>query len=147
MQNIAIIGGSGAIGLALLGELRALHPSANIYSFSRKNRENTVPGISYSTINFEDEASLKEAAATASSQGPIDLVVITTGILHNEDVKPEKALRELAASGLEYLFKVNTIIPALLAKHLIPKMAFNNGGIFAVLSARAGSIADNEMGG
>lgn len=147
MQNISIIGASGAIGNALLRKLSDDYPSASLHSFSRNNINVDIPNLQHHCIHFDDETSIKNAANIASSQAPIDLAIIATGVLHTEEIKPEKALRELSAINLEYLFKVNTIYPAVIAKHFIPRMNSANNGVFAVLSARAGSIADNEMGG
>lgn len=45
------------------------------------------------------------------------------------------------------LFAVNTIGPALIAKHTLPKLPRDRRAVFAVLSARVGSIGDNRLGG
>jgi NAD(P)-dependent dehydrogenase (short-subunit alcohol dehydrogenase family) len=42
---------------------------------------------------------------------------------------------------------VNAIGPALVAKHLLPLMPKQGRTVFAVLSARIGSISDNRLGG
>lgn len=42
---------------------------------------------------------------------------------------------------------VNTIGPALIAKHVLPLMPRNDRFVFAALSARVGSISDNGLGG
>ena len=44
-------------------------------------------------------------------------------------------------------FAINTIAPAIVAKHLIPKMPRDRRAVFAVLGARVGSIGDNRTGG
>lgn len=38
-------------------------------------------------------------------------------------------------------------MPALIAKHLLPKLNKDHPAIFAALSARVGSISDNQLGG
>ena len=60
---------------------------------------------------------------------------------------PEKSLRELSAANLERNFLANTIGPALVAKHFLPKIQRNKRALFVALSARVGSIADNRLGG
>ncbi|MDE5005304.1 hypothetical protein NAI73_13525, partial [Francisella tularensis subsp. holarctica] len=45
-----------------------------------------------------------------------------TGILHTQVIKPEKSLKELSADTFIELFKANTIFPALVANHFIPKL-------------------------
>jgi NAD(P)-dependent dehydrogenase (short-subunit alcohol dehydrogenase family) len=44
-------------------------------------------------------------------------------------------------------FAVNAIGPALLLKHLLPLLPPSGKSVFALLSARVGSIADNQLGG
>ncbi|MWX36141.1 30S ribosomal protein S12 methylthiotransferase RimO, partial [Francisella tularensis] len=51
-----------------------------------------------------------------------NLIFVATGILHTQDIKPEKSLKELSADKFIELFKANTIFPALVAKHFIPKL-------------------------
>ncbi|MEZ5744869.1 MAG: SDR family oxidoreductase [Sphingomonadaceae bacterium] len=45
------------------------------------------------------------------------------------------------------VFAVNTIGPALIAKHFLPLLPRDRRAIFAALSARVGSISDNRLGG
>ena len=78
----------------------------------------------------------------------LDLVIVATGILHDgPDLRPEKTWRSLDASALERVYRINTIGPALIAKHLLPSLAPDRKSVFAALSARVGSISDNRLGG
>jgi NAD(P)-dependent dehydrogenase (short-subunit alcohol dehydrogenase family) len=69
------------------------------------------------------------------------------GILHEGDIQPEKALRQLDADQLTRYFQVNSIGPALWAKHLLPLMKHSDRSLLATLSAKVGSIGDNRLGG
>ncbi|MDF1757490.1 MAG: SDR family NAD(P)-dependent oxidoreductase [Legionellaceae bacterium] len=146
-NNIAIIGVAGAIGNALLENLARSNPSATIHAFSRKPAKTTFPGVFYNHIDYNLEKSIEESASIASKSCPIDLVIITTGILHDKGLMPEKSLRELSAEKFRRVFEINTILPALIAKSFLPKLNKDNRSIFAVLSARVGSISDNKLGG
>ena len=42
---------------------------------------------------------------------------------------------------------INTVGPAIVAKHFLPRMRRKGKSVFAVLSARVGSIGDNRLGG
>ena len=42
---------------------------------------------------------------------------------------------------------MNTILPAIIAKHILPVLSREDRSVFAALSARVGSIADNRLGG
>jgi NAD(P)-dependent dehydrogenase (short-subunit alcohol dehydrogenase family) len=101
----------------------------------------TTPGFT-----LEDEASIATAANALKDQGPFALIIDATGALTIDGVGPEKHLGALDASKLLRSFQVNTIGPALLLKHFLPLLR-NERAIFAKLSARVGSISDNQKGG
>jgi NAD(P)-dependent dehydrogenase (short-subunit alcohol dehydrogenase family) len=48
---------------------------------------------------------------------------------------------------METAFRLNTIGPALVAKHFLPLLAKDRKSVFAAISARVGSIEDNHLGG
>lgn len=98
------------------------------------------------SFDLEDEASI--AAACAAIGGPLDMVLIATGRLTRADgTGPEKSYRALSADGMAELFAVNTIGPALIAKHTLPLLRRDGRVVLAALSARVGSISDNRLGG
>lgn len=146
-NNIAIIGSSGAIGGALLRQLTVSQPNAKIHAFSSRKIESPYDRITYNQIDYKDEASIAEAAVIASKDAPLDLVLVTTGILHDGDITPEKSLRDLSSEKFHHLFAANTVFPALVAKHFLFKMEKNKRAVFTALSARVGSISDNHLGG
>lgn len=147
VKNIAIIGCSGAIGKAFTKWLSEKYPEASIYAFCRSGSNDKYGNVSYHKINYQDESSIEESAKLASKEMPLDRVFVTTGMLHNQNIMPEKSLKELSAEKFRCLFEVNTILPALIAKHFVPKLNKNEHSIFAALSARVGSISDNRAGG
>ena len=75
------------------------------------------------------------------------MVLVATGILHDEVFMPEKSLKDLSAEKFIHLFLVNSVLPAIIAKHFIPRLNQKKRSVFAALSARVGSISDNKMGG
>ena len=147
INTIAIIGSSGAIGNAFTQQLAALHPDATVYAFSRSESTAGADNIVYHTMDYTCEESIEASASFASATSPLDRVIVATGILHDNSIKPEKSLRELSAENFRYLFEANTIIPALVAKHFLPTLNREHRSIFAALSARVGSISDNRLGG
>jgi NAD(P)-dependent dehydrogenase (short-subunit alcohol dehydrogenase family) len=87
-------------------------------------------------------------AQRIGAEGTLDLVLIATGILRpTQHQAPEKSWRALDATNMAMLYAVNTIGPALIAKHFLPLLSTTTPSIFAALSARVGSIADNNLGG
>ncbi len=137
-KNIAIIGASGAIGSAFTTLLSKKYPSASLFAFSRNGEHQ---------IDYSSEDSIAEAAELATKEKPLDLVIVANGILHDVEIMPEKSLRDLSAENFHRIFEVNTIVPALISKYFLPKLNTDQSSIFAALSARVGSISDNQLGG
>ena len=141
------VGAAGGIGAALVEALVADPRIARVDALSRRPiaaSDKVVPGA----IDLTDEASI-EAAAGRLDPGPLDLVLVASGVLHDAaaGLSPEKTWRHLDAAALERAFRVNAIGPALVAKHLLPRLARDRKAVFAALSARVGSIEDNRLGG
>ena len=89
-----------------------------------------------------DETSVQEAAAMASEYALLDKVIVATGILHEDEVAPEKSLRDLSAEKFKWVFAINTIGPTLVMKHFLPVLQREERAFFAALSARVGSVSD-----
>lgn len=142
--NAVVIGSSGGIGRALVEALLA-DGTGTVHGLSRS-------GVAISSeragrIDIRDEASIAAAAGRVSETGPVDLVIVATGLLHSGGISPEKTYRSLSADALAEYFAVNTIGPALVAKHFLPLLPRDRRAVFACLSARVGSIGDNRLGG
>jgi NAD(P)-dependent dehydrogenase (short-subunit alcohol dehydrogenase family) len=121
-----LVVGQGGIGRAFADAL----PSALRWSRPR--------------VDVTDEMSVSRAAALIEQ---VDLAIVTTGLLHDATQQPERALKQLDPANLMRSFTINTLGPAIVAKHLIPKMPRDRRAVFAVLGARVGSIGDNRTGG
>lgn len=147
MNRIGIIGSAGAIGNALVQRLAWQYPAAIIYAIASKPLAFTAKNIITQSIDYHNEESIEQLADQINEKGKLDLVIVTTGILHDDNMMPEKSLRDLSARKFQHLFNVNAILPAILAKHFIPHLSKQTQSIFAVLSARVGSISDNRSGG
>ncbi|WP_126174467.1 SDR family NAD(P)-dependent oxidoreductase [Altericroceibacterium xinjiangense] len=135
-----IIGASGGIGAAFEAALIEEGAFDVVHGLARSRS-----GSQH--LDLEDEASIAAAAAHVARGPKPLLVIVATGLLHAGDRGPEKALRELDPTWLAKVHAVNAIGPALVAKHFLPIMPNNGRTVFAALSARVGSIADNRLGG
>ena len=141
-----VIGASGGIGSAATS-LLAQDGFETVHAFSRSGRNPEGSGIQGGTIDLENEASIAAAAARIAQGAPLRLILVATGLLHDADLQPEKTYRALDPEHLARSFRINAIGPGLVAKHLFPLMPKDGKSIFAVLSARVGSIEDNRLGG
>jgi NAD(P)-dependent dehydrogenase (short-subunit alcohol dehydrogenase family) len=75
------------------------------------------------------------------------MVIVATGLLSDATHGPDKSLRALEADWMMQNFRINSIGPALIARHIMPLMPRSGRSVFAALSARVGSISDNRLGG
>lgn len=138
-DGVAVVFGfSGGVGSAILSALTEANHFKTTVGFSRHS---PIP------IELTNEGSLAQAVEAASALGNIRLAIDATGFLHNQDRGPEKTWRDLDADRLAHAFAINAIGPALLMKHLLPRLPRSGKSVFATLSARVGSIGDNGLGG
>lgn len=141
-----VFGASGGIGRAFVKALTADARCAQVYAAAR-GAVPSEPKVSPLAFALEDEASIVRAVAEATADGPLDLVIVATGLLHDAGISPEKSWRALDEDNLEELFRVNAIGPALIAKHVFGHLRADRKSAFVALSARVGSIEDNRLGG
>ncbi|MCE4226623.1 SDR family NAD(P)-dependent oxidoreductase [Methylobacterium sp. C25] len=146
MTNAVVIGASGGIGRALTQAIADSDAYETVFALSRSDISLPAP-IRFTTIDVTNETSVTAATQVTAAAGQIGLVVVASGILHGPDIKPEKAIRVLDPAAMASVFAVNTIGPALVAKHFVPLMPRSGRSVFAALSARVGSIDDNRLGG
>ncbi|TPV92930.1 MAG: SDR family oxidoreductase [Myxococcales bacterium FL481] len=156
MSAAALIqGASRGIGLAMTGSLLERDPDLRVIATCREpsratalqDMRNEFPArLRLLRLDLEDEASLAEAAQQLGSE-ELNLLVNCAGILHDEQMKPERALREIDPVQLHRSFAINAIGPLLVAKHFHAQLPKKGRSVFASLSARIGSIGDNRAGG
>ena len=139
--NVAIFGCSGAIGKALCIEYINKPNIDNIIAYSRSGEELENNLIKSIKVDYCNEQSLAEAAF--SLQIKLDIIIVAIGALDN----PEKSIRDLSAEKFLDMFNANTIPTALIAKYFLPCLYRDRITKFASISARVGSIQDNELGG
>lgn len=96
----------------------------------------------YSDTGLAELARQLRAAAIAPAE-----VWCCIGMLHDDALSPEKRLEDLDSEALARYFAVNTIIPALILKHLSTVIVSTEQPKVAFLSAQVGSIGDNALGG
>lgn len=132
-----VIGASGAIGAAFVGALQRNPRCAEVLALHRN---------SFPAIDLTDEASIQAAAEQIKAQGPFHLIIHAAGILHQQEFMPEKKLADLNMAQMQATFMVNTFGPAIVLRHF-SKLLDKQRGVFALLSAKVGSIEDNRLGG
>lgn len=132
-----IFGANGGIGGALLAVLREEGRYTDVIGFSRADGD----------FDLTDENTIIAAAQTLATLAPPTLIIVATGLLSDASRGPEKTFKDINAEWMMRNFAVNTIGPALIAKHFLPLLPRDQPSVFAALSARVGSISDNRLGG
>jgi NAD(P)-dependent dehydrogenase (short-subunit alcohol dehydrogenase family) len=134
-----VIGASGGIGSAVASALESQRRCASVLRLARSGEQR---------IDITDDASVAAARRLAhETLGEVDLVFLATGALEIQGRGPEKSLKEIDAEAMLRAFAVNAVGPALVLRHFAPLLPRERPSVFAVLSARVGSIGDNRLGG
>ncbi|MEH2340812.1 MAG: SDR family NAD(P)-dependent oxidoreductase [Nostoc sp.] len=104
--------------------------------------------VIYVEMDITDELQIIEAVQKIHTQvNKLHFVVNCVGLLHEDILQPEKSLRQINSENLLRYFQINSIGAVLLAKHLLPLFRHGERSVFATISAKLGSISDNQLGG
>lgn len=133
-----VIGASGGIGRAFVALLEDDPGCAEVLALGRSSDP---------PVDVCNEVSIQDAADRIEPGGPVALVIDATGLLHDDEMMPEKALDAVTPEAMARAFAVNASGPLLLLKHFRRVMPREGKAVFATLSARVGSISDNRLGG
>lgn len=145
--RVIVIGANGGIGRSFVKQLADLAQVEAVFALSRNAQAGIEGKVHYMPMRFTDEESIKATAEALREIGQFDIILIATGFLHADGMRPEKTMKALKREQLLKSFEVNAIGPALCAKHFLPLLRQNTKTVFAALSARVGSISDNRLGG
>ena len=155
--NALIVGASQGIGLGFVKSLLQQANVQNVYGTYRS--KDTATELFSLNQQYGDRLTCLQVDITQEEQiitalkqiqesvSELHLAIYCVGVLHNQNLSPEKSLRQIDPDKLLYYFQVNSIGAVLLAKHLMPLFKKTEGSIFASISAKVGSIGDNRLGG
>ena len=159
-KNYLIVGGSGGIGQAIVKQLIEMtannksNGNGKIFPTYHTNQPDfTADNLHWLPIDVSNEKSIEQAVTEIKQQAThIDWVINCVGLLHTPNNQPEKALRQLETDFFLQNMQINALASLLIAKHIKPLLAkaerdADNPAVFATISARVGSISDNELGG
>ncbi len=158
-KTYLIIGGTGGIGRAMVEQLvsaasKQHQPQVTIFATYYKNVPDfEADNLHWLAMNICNEESIKQAADTIKQKtAHLDWVINCAGLLHSGAQQPEKALRQVETDFFLENMQVNALASLLIAKHIKPllakaKRSNDKPAIFATISARVGSISDNQLGG
>ncbi len=140
---VLIVGASGGIGQAL-AENYASAGHRVIGTFYNTNPQGLSEKIELTLMDPTSETSVQ---STLSKIYSLDLVINCVGFLSSDDGLPEKTIRKFEPHGLEESIRINTLPTLLIAKHAQRLLRQSRQSVFATISAKVGSIGDNQLGG
>ena len=133
-----VVGATGGLGSALHRLLSADERCSGCVGLGRQ----TTP-----CLDLQDEHSIETTAAELSGDEPFHLIIDATGLLHDGSIQPEKTIDAVDPLAIARSFAINATGPLLLLKHFYRFLPREERGVFATISARVGSIGDNQLGG
>jgi NAD(P)-dependent dehydrogenase (short-subunit alcohol dehydrogenase family) len=152
-MRILIAGVSGAIGAALAENLGA---RADVEIIGLCRQPGKAPAFlheQHQVLAWDAEKPealgqvAAELAATVPKAEGLDMIIYAAGILHGENMKPEKRLEDLQASSLVRAMAVNASGFGLLVQALLPWLRHKRTKRIVAISAKVGGIGDNRLGG
>ena len=91
----AVVVGGGAIAQALLDRLSSDSAMTRITLLARGIETEPSDRVACKRLELLDESSIVSAAEFAGNRGPIDTLIVATGLLHDQcGLRPEKRLSE-----------------------------------------------------
>ncbi|MFN6486040.1 MULTISPECIES: SDR family NAD(P)-dependent oxidoreductase [unclassified Nostoc] len=157
LANALIMGASQGIGLGFVKKLLQDDKIAKVYATYRQPEsaselitlaDECPERLICLEIDITDELQIIEAVQKIHTQvDKLHLVVNCVGLLHEDTLQPEKSLRQINSENLLRYFQINSIGAVLMAKHLLPLFRHGERSVFATISAKLGSIGDNQLGG
>lgn len=150
--KVVVFGASGAIGRAFVRQALGRFHDCSLHLASRSDCGPFETSANQSIhlhpgLDLCDEASIERICADALSEGQPDLVLIATGVLQGEGFSPERRLQDLNPAAFSKVLALNLIGPSLILKDLLPKLDRSGAVRIGAISARVGSISDNQLGG
>ncbi len=144
-----IIGGQRGIGAALASEL-LLCDSQEVITTSRNYTKLTAISPRSWQLHCDlNQAPSIEHMVTALQQqfSGIDQLINCAGILHDSNFMPEKSLQQIKQQQMLQSFQTNAYGHLAVIAAIQPLLTRSKQALVASLSARIGSIADNQLGG
>ncbi len=151
-KTIVISGGSGTIAQAILAKIVDLYPHLLLCVLTRtpekvRSAHSSDPVEVFQCDLMDMESLSKIFQEIEKKHQCIDGAIHCPGILHSDQLSPEKNLSQIDSDSMMESFKVNTITFINFTRFVRPLLPKSSFSFIAALSAKVGSIEDNRLGG
>lgn len=144
-MNVLVIGGSGGIGGALVEAFCVRDAIISVIAtYYRTPPQRSNPKLQWRQLDVSDEAGIE---ALFAGLPQLDYLINAAGFLHSTEGQPGKTITRFDPHLYLRSMQINALPTLLLAKHAKPLLKASTRPVFAVVSARVGSITDNRLGG
>ena len=154
LKTALVVGGGQGIGLGFVRKLLAEDNLERVYATYRRIESATElqeiadPRLCCMQMDITDESQIAAVIQQIQTQtSALHYLINSVGVLHEAEMQPEKSLRQINSEQLLRYFQVNSIGAMLLFKQVQPLIKHQERAILATISAKVGSISDNNIGG
>lgn len=158
LRSYLICGASSGVGLALVDNLVHNDQVLNVWATARhpeqsvelRNLQTQFPNklriAPLEAGTQEDYTRLRDVIAQQGTG--LDVVINSMGLLHSpEGLRPERKIEEFNLEDHLKVYQVNCVSTLILAQALKSLLRESSAPTFAAISAKVGSIGDNNIGG
>ena len=145
--NALVIGASGAMGQALVENFLEDSRINRVIAISRSASEMQHPKLQWICTEYEENTMFSVVDNLKEFKGSFSKVCICHGILHGENMFPEKRMEDISVDMMQRIFYANTVVPSLWLNLLRKLVSGTSDCKMACFSARVGSTGDNRLGG
>jgi NAD(P)-dependent dehydrogenase (short-subunit alcohol dehydrogenase family) len=154
LKTALVVGGGQGIGLGFVRQFLAMADLDKVYTTYRRVEsaiellEIADPKLCCLQMDITDESQISAVIDRIQAETKnLHYVINCVGVLHEGEMQPEKSLRHINGEQLLRYFQVNSVGAMLLFKYVQPLLKHGDRSILATISAKVGSIGDNQLGG
>lgn len=148
-----VLGASGGLGSAMVSEFLNDPEIDKVFAVSSKknpvgsNESQNQSKLVWLQAEYSETQMADAVSQLMAHAGTFSRVCVCHGLLHSDKLWPEKRLEDITSEALQEIFHSNTVVPALWLKLLFKILKGQTPCIVATMSARVGSLSDNNLGG
>jgi len=157
VSTAVVVGAGHGIGASLAGKILESYSHSQVFATFNSPSKNAPlmelkekygERLRVVKVDPTSETDLKDLSALVAKEADkVELLINSVGLLHDEEVGPERSLRDVSANSLKKYFEVNSVPHLLIAKEFHVLFKHSTPSCLVAVSAKVGSITDNSLGG